>query len=77
MQVVTSRPSNVRVRLAGRRTASPTLRRHFLTGLDLVVRGFLIGIALGLLVMSQGHAIVSILVTGIAAIGVALVSWDR
>lgn len=63
--------------LARRAAASPTVRRQVLTAIDLVVRGFLIGLALGMLVVSQGHAIISILVTGIAAIGIALVSWDR
>ena len=77
MQVVTTRPAGIRVRLAARAAAPASLRRDLLTALDLIARGFLVGIALGMFIVSEGHAIVSIVVTGIAAIGIALVSWDR
>lgn len=72
-----SRPSAVHVRLAGGSAPPERLRRRLLTALDLVVRGFLVGLALGMFVASEGHAITSIVATGIAAIGIALVSWQQ
>jgi hypothetical protein len=53
------------------------MRRRLAIAADLIVRGFLVGVALGMFVASESHVLVSITVTGIAAIGIALVSWDR
>jgi hypothetical protein len=77
VHIVTSRPSAVRVRLARRPSAPATLRRQLLTAVDLIVRAFLVGVALGMFIAAQGHAVISVVVPGIAAIGIALVSWDR
>ena len=77
MQVVTSRPSAVHVRIAGRDNALPSPSPRLRTALDIVVRGFLIGEAIGMLLLSEGNGVISVTVVGILAIGMALVSWDR
>jgi hypothetical protein len=69
-------PEHVRVRAAG----TPTSRRRAATALalDAVVRGLLVGVGAGLVLISGSRAnIASITVLGVLALGAALVEWDR
>jgi hypothetical protein len=47
------------------------------TALDLTLRGFLMGEAIGMLVVAHGSAVATVSIAGILALGAALVSWDR
>jgi hypothetical protein len=69
-------PEHVRVRAA--RTS--TSRRRAATALarDAVVRGLLVGVGAGLVLISGSTAnIASVTVLGVLALGAALVEWDR
>jgi hypothetical protein len=77
MHVATSRPSAVRIRLRAQPRPIAAPGRQVRSALDVVVRGLLIGEAIGILVLSEGHGFLSVTVVGIVAIGMALVSWDR
>lgn len=77
MHVVTSRPAAIHVGLADRGSQVATNRPTFRTAVDLVARGFLVGEAIGMFAMTEGRGFLSVTVTGIVAIGIALVSWDR
>jgi len=75
--IVLHRPRAVRVGFAAQ--PEPVRRRHpgVVPLLDLVARGFLMGVALGMLTFTGHQAIVSVTAIGVVALGVALVSWDR
>ena len=69
-------PEGVRVRRAGRSWSRPHASRA--RALDAVVRGLLVGVGAGLVLMSGTRAnIASVTVLGILALGAALVEWDR
>jgi hypothetical protein len=69
-------PEHVRVRPAG--TSTSRRRAATSVALDAVVRGLLVGVGAGLVLISGSQAnIASVTVLGVLALGAALVEWDR
>jgi len=77
MAVVHLHPAErIRVRRAG--NASARQKAAAAIALDVVVRGVLVGVGAGLVLVAGSQAnIASVTVLGILALGAALVEWDR
>jgi hypothetical protein len=77
MAVVRLHPAErIRVRRAG--NASARQKAAAAIALDVVVRGVLVGVGAGLVLVAGSQAnIASVTVLGILALGAALVEWDR
>jgi uncharacterized membrane protein YedE/YeeE len=73
MAIDVQRPTNTKVRIAG--ASHPRLDRPESLAVAMAWRGLLIGIAIGILLVT-GSGIASIAFVGVIALGAALLSWE-
>ena len=79
MAIELHRPHQLRIGVA-RTPGAVQRRRPSLLGLSLsiAVRGLLVGMGIGTLLMTSGQSgVASLTVLGVLALGAALMSWDR
>jgi hypothetical protein len=77
MAVELRRPTHVRFGGTTRQDTAPHGTSATSLALDVVVRGLLIGVGIGVLLTSAQAGIASIAVLGLLALGAALLGWDR
>jgi F0F1-type ATP synthase assembly protein I len=77
MDVQLRRPTKVHFGVATPREESRSRSSAVSLALDVVLRGLLIGVGIGVLLMTAHAGIASITVLGLLALGAALLSWDR
>jgi hypothetical protein len=77
MAVELRRPTDIRFGGTTRQGTEPDGTSTMSLVLDVVVRGLLIGIGIGVLLTSAQAGIAAITVLGLLALGAALLSWDR
>jgi hypothetical protein len=74
MAIEVQRPKDIQVRIARARTPRSDRRESLV--LAMAGRALLIGIAIGILLVTRS-GIASIAFVGVIALGAALMSWDR
>jgi hypothetical protein len=77
MAVELHRPRDIRIGLS--RSEAPAERRNSTAAiaLDVILRGLLVGIGIGVLLMTAHTGIASVTVLGILALGAALFGWEQ